>query len=305
MLAQMLYDRTLAARSPLAQRVTSRVHKSVTKRVDPTISIDVEGIHLHAPLSHRLPFYRRVHPRWDRNIGVLAALVSEQNPDATMIDIGANVGDTTAMARTAARRLPILCVEGNPRFAALLRANASVLGDVEIAAPVLLSDTDGSVRGSFREWGGTAAFDADEAGPHVESVTLDRLLATHPRFSTPALLKSDTDGYEAKILAGARQTLLHARPVLLLEYEPEMLDATGIDGLSMLRALLQLDYRPLLVYDSTGVPLFMTSLDAERLLADLDRYAREKSTYLEMAVFPRGAESLAEELHGRETALAP
>ncbi|MBZ0103668.1 MAG: FkbM family methyltransferase, partial [Thermoanaerobaculia bacterium] len=48
----------------------------------------------------------------------------------------------------------------------------------------------------------------------VEAVTLDQLLAKHP---PPTLVKIDTEGSEAPILAGAERLLGEIRPTFLIE----------------------------------------------------------------------------------------
>ncbi len=44
-------------------------------------------------------------------------------PDLTFIDIGANVGDTVVLLRALGAGSPILCIEGDDRFFAILSKN--------------------------------------------------------------------------------------------------------------------------------------------------------------------------------------
>ena len=81
---------------------------------------------LELPLSHELPFYQHDHPRYDRQLGAIAAELG-----GPVVDIGANVGDTAAAIR-AESDVPILCVEGDPAFFALLERNARAIGGVEL-----------------------------------------------------------------------------------------------------------------------------------------------------------------------------
>jgi FkbM family methyltransferase len=300
-LAQFVNDRALAARSPQWQRLTFSARRALSRRIDPGIRIEVAGQYLRAPFSHNLPFFQKFHPNYDLNVGMLAALVHEWWPHAAMVDVGANVGDTAAIARTHAPGLPILCVEGNPAFASFLRENAANLGNVEVAETVLLSDHDGTLSGSFTSERGTAEFHSQTSAAVVRTLTLDTLLAKHPSFRSPKLVKSDTDGFEGHVLRGASQTLEQAKPVLLLEYEPPLLDQAGTDGLEMLKLLRERDYAQTLVYDSFGVPVCMTSLADTRLLGDLDRYVRTKMLYLDLAIFPSTLDEIAAELYARES----
>ena len=86
----------------------------------------IGSVELELPLSHELPFYRHDHPRYDRQLGAIAAELG-----GPVVDVGANVGDTAAAIR-AESGVPILCVEGDPRFFALLERNARMIGGVEL-----------------------------------------------------------------------------------------------------------------------------------------------------------------------------
>ena len=97
--------------------------------------------------------------------------------------------------------------------------------------PVLLGARTEDVTGGLVGGGGTSRF-AVASGGTTPAVRLDDLVAERDRFSAPALLKSDTDGFEDQVLRGATSVLSHG-PVLFLEYDPRLLRAAGSDGLEI------------------------------------------------------------------------
>jgi FkbM family methyltransferase len=268
-------------------------------RRDPLVVVTVEGTRLRVPLSHELPYYRDRHERYALNVAAMAALLSRTQRDATMVDIGANVGDTTAIVRSVVPAMPILCVEGNPGFAALLRYNLSGWPNIEIDAPRVLAEASGMIRGRLDANHGTARILGDTQAEVVAS-SLDDVLCRYPRFSSPALIKSDTDGFEARVMAGAANTLNRCHPALHLEYDPALLSACGSNGLDLLERLRAHDYGPAVVYDNLGHSVCVAELKNVRLFEDLHRYALGRADYYyDLAIFPSGAGSLADDLYRR------
>jgi hypothetical protein len=106
----------------------------------------------------------------------------------------------------------------------------------------------------------------------MTAMTLDDLLTHYRDFSAPALLKSDTDGFEDLVLRGAHTTLT-AGPVLFLEYDPRLLRAAGSDGLEMLSRLRSHGYERIAFYDKFGVLMVRCSLGDEDVIRDLHAYA--------------------------------
>jgi FkbM family methyltransferase len=300
-LAQRTNDLALRSGSRGVRRGASLLRSVLISASDPTVDIDVEGFKLRARLSHEFPYYRRTHARYGSNVATLARLVCEASERPTMIDVGANIGDTVALARSTAPRLPILCIEGNQDFATLLKYNVGGWPDVDIEGPCLLADVSGTIVGHLASSRGTAKLTSG-IGTVTRMSSLDDVLDRHPRFSSPALIKSDTDGFEARVIAGAVRTLQRAHPVLFLEYDPQLLSAQGSDGLALLERLRELGYGPTVVYDNFGDALCLTDLGNVRLFDDLDRYAsRRPLFYFDLAVFPLERSADADELYRRET----
>jgi FkbM family methyltransferase len=269
-LAQGLADRRFTGRR------WNQVRRALIARGgDPTIEFDLDGTTLQLPLSHPLPEYRHLYPSFSANLGEVAGLVAEVGGD-TMIDIGANVGDSVAIVKARAADMAVLCVEADAAYVPFLRTNTAQWPDVEIAAPVLMADHTEARAGALMRTAGTSRFVASAQGS-CTTTSLDDLLAHKNRFAAPALLKSDTDGFEGHVLAGARSVLSTVAPVLFLEYAPALLRAAGSDGLEILDGLRPFGYERIAFYDKFGVLLARCSLAEEKLLRDLHAYAAANS----------------------------
>src|SRR5688572_20032723 len=129
---------------------------------DPRVAYALDGTTLLLPLSHELPVIRRRLPDYSRNIARIAAALAEKHPGMTMVDIGANVGDTVAIVRRLAR-FPILCIDGDPLYYALLVENTRALGDVQ-HANVYIGEASTTLHATAGRHGGTGGMTTDPAG---------------------------------------------------------------------------------------------------------------------------------------------
>ena len=201
---------TLRGRARLKALITLR--RLLVRLGDPLLTWRVGAADLLLPLSHELPFYRHDHPLYDRAIGRIAG-----ETGGPIVDIGANVGDTAAEMR-AQTDAPILCIEPDGRFFAILRRNAPQLEPVELEHAAV--------------------------GPDKP---LSRILADHPAFAEPALVKIDTDGMDVPIVLADLDFLARVRPVLFFEYDPHF-GATP----DVFERLREIGYRTMDVYENTG-----------------------------------------------------
>lgn len=236
---------TLLGRARLKLAIETR--KLVLRRGDPLVRYRIGGIELELPLSHELPFYRKDHPRYAENVGRIAAELG-----GPVVDIGANVGDTAAVIR-AASPVPILCVEGDDRFFAILRRNAE-----RFDPPVELEHAyvDAPARAGVERGRGTARLVGGDAT--VRTRTLGEILADHPRFAEPALVKIDTDGYDVPILLAELDLLERLKPALFFEYDPYL----GADPV-VFRRLAEIGYATVHVYENTGELARVAALDED------------------------------------------
>lgn len=184
-------------------------------------------------------------------------------PGMAVLDIGANFGYFTVLAaRAVGGKGSVHAFEPEPGNFALLSKNIEANGYAQARAHrVALSDAPGQAtlftdpsnlgnpslaKENVPEEGGAVS---------VELVTLDGFLdglgAARP--SKIALLKMDVQGFEAKVLAGAKEMLERDRPWMLVEIWPKGLRRAGTDPIAFLEGLVALGYR-LRRLDDSGKP---------------------------------------------------
>lgn len=218
---------------------------------------------IQAPENHLLVKLLKSQPYRDLCVGIAAKYISAKYPNATMIDIGANIGDTAALIATYAQNKLIL-VEGSDYFFDILVRNASQLPNETVIKNVLISDGS-EVSGSFHHWGGTASFN-ERTGGKVKIIT-ERL--SNIADKNTCFIKTDTDGYDFKILADSLEWLASVHPAILFENQiRNKQDCDNADELYV--HLMQIGYAYFIVWDDPGFHLVSTT--SLEVLKDLDRY---------------------------------
>lgn len=218
---------------------------------------------IEAPANHILLKLLKSQPYRDLCVGITAKYISAKYPDGTIIDIGANIGDTAALIATYAQNKLILIEPSDYYFEYLVRNISQFPNEIE-AKKILISDGR-EICGTFNYWGGTASF--NERADGKMQMTTERL-STIANQNT-CFIKTDTDGYDFKILLNSLEWLASTHPAIL--FENQIKDIQDLNSADELYArLIQIGYAYFIVWDDPGFHLVSTtSLD---ILIDLNRY---------------------------------
>jgi FkbM family methyltransferase len=239
---------------------------------------------------------------------MLAGLIGEAAPEAAMLDVGANIGDSAALCRLQGLRSRIIAIEGSLTYYKFLQLNRlkrpAVFADVEpvwamvgTAAGGGLELHDGTARAA-------PAGLADARFERAPAASLQQIAATHGAPDV-GLVKIDTDGQDQAIVLAELDWLRTAAPVLWLE--TDILART--DEAAWARIFAQgADAWPwLAAFDNFGFA-FTAGATAEKAGACLEliSYARRhkaaptagfgspKVYYLDVALFPARFEGVFE-----------
>jgi FkbM family methyltransferase len=266
---------------------------------DPEVKFCIGESSLRLPLSHELPFYRLLFPEYSQNLANICFHVGQKYPGFTMIDVGANVGDSAVVSRLRSDH-PILCLEGEPRFFQLLAENTRKIGDIECEEAFV--GAPGDYAGTIRRERGNATVQLGSGPGAVAMRTLSDVLSRHPRFANATLIKLDAEGFDCKIIAAEAVLLRRNKPVLFFEYYPHACQKAGYDAFTVFSLLLSVGYATLLIYQNCG-PYFMTlNLDQLCSLQDLHHFLVSREGYCDIAAFHNEDRDLAAAIRAAEQA---
>ncbi len=220
---------------------------------------EVQGVRLVLPWSHRLPDYATWGPLYGQNLVELARGLAEAAPPLTVLDVGANVGDSAVQILNAADG-KVLCIEADRAYLDFLHRNVDSDKRVSVVEALLVVD-EGSSGGTAVRTGGTTRFVKGAATDAMPTVSATRLRNDNPAFRDLRLVKSDTDGYDVNLVPAIAEAWADARPVLFFEYDPYLTRLADLDPLAVWPRLAELGYRHVAVWDNGGAALGQATID--------------------------------------------
>jgi FkbM family methyltransferase len=212
----------------------------------------------------------RDYPETNMVIDRLVTLISKRGAMA-MIDIGANCGDSLAIAKAASPDTEVLCIEGDESLLLKLARNAQQFKGVEIKGGYL-GETSRRISVSIQKRGYNNTLVSTDGGEVISIEQLDTMILSWVGLPRLRFIKCDTEGYDIGVLFGARETLRTYQPVLLFEYNREAMHTVGEQGSRIFSYLADLEYHEVLFYDNLGRFLLATDLLHKNLLQDLHDY---------------------------------
>ncbi len=164
------------------------------------------------------------------------------SPDAVILDVGANIG---LWSRSLAQDVPkgfIYAFEPSRKTFALLQANTQHIKTVK-TINLALSDAPGQMGLT----GGSSVLrrlsEQPQSTQEVVHVTTLDMWSKEAQLAKLDFIKIDVEGSEAKVLAGAQETLNQFRPAILFEQAPQNAVHFKTAGLEQcVEILTSLDY---------------------------------------------------------------
>lgn len=171
------------------------------------------SVSIWLPPGHGLPGYQAGHKQYDRFLPMLVRHIEA----GTVIDVGANVGDSLAAMVSANDRLHYLCVELDPAFFGLLQSNIERVLTAKAGAQIhAVNALAGKVVTNVALEGSAGTKHAvPGAGTHA-SRSIDQIVGG---LALPEvrLLKSDVDGFDFDVLDSAQAVISSVQPLLYFE----------------------------------------------------------------------------------------
>lgn len=237
---------------PFLWSALSRAKRSLSNSNDNPVLRTVRGVTLLMDRNHALPSYAAAFPLYDTALPTFASYLARRRSRPIMvIDVGANIGDTTCSIAAATGRdnVRFICVEADNLYLPLLRHNTAELNAEVIHAIAGRSSGLAKLRPS-PSGAGTSAIVSDVTAAR-RMVSIDELSCDHVD-----ILKIDTDGFELEVLKGASATL-QTTDAVFIEFSPTHLRKYGnCEPHELLDCMHNHGFTgSALAYDNFGVPI--------------------------------------------------
>jgi FkbM family methyltransferase len=263
----------------------------------------VGNFSLFANESHLIEQLLSIHPYYSRNLARIANYVTEAYPETIIIDIGANIGDSIALIRSAQCNSFIYAIEGDKSYFRLLQKNVSQFFTNLSVHNNFLGEFSKSIQSDLVALGGTLNIQHNPASANtLDVITLDDFVAEN-KIQNLKLIKIDTDGFDLMILRGGLKCIDTQKPVLFFEYDEKYLKQNNEDGLQTLLKLKDLGYEKAIYYDNFGRYLLSTNLNNINTLKELYLYisgSRGAFPYFDLCLFHKSDNALAGTIISKE-----
>lgn len=269
------------------------IRKIIVKLLgDPVISYKINGFDSRMNLSHELPVYKDLYPRYDTLITRVAQFIRKQQKSLSYIDVGANIGDTILRAADESHLNTdhFIAVEPNEKYYPLLTANTKNLKNVTFVKALCESSIAQKSYKAITERG-TARFEVAESNTNqnsqaISSTTIDQICKEN-KFA-PDFIKVDTDGFDLEVIKGASQVLKQYKPFLLFEMDP-FGDVDYVEKTTKLFSTLVTSvYSTVIVYDNIGNLVLVLKQDQfVNIIPQLINYSKQrKELYYDVLLVP-------------------
>jgi len=254
----MILQRWLPALSQMAGKGAALVPQLINQGFKRIFGLKMERRYgrfsIVLPADHLLPVYQLLHKRYDRFLPHLARYLA---PDCTVIDVGANCGDTLAAMFDANPRLNYVCIEADEGFFGFMQRNAARIKAVDAQASIRLIKAligeqvkSASLDGSGGSKHSTTGTELTEGVATLASITLDAV-AVQSGLVNVELVKSDVDGFDYDVIDSGRNLLERQAPLLF--FECDFRDQRQLTGyVRTIRRLHDMGYRHWTIFDNFG-----------------------------------------------------
>ncbi len=229
-------------------------------------------------------------------LGTLATCVATKYPGLSAIDIGANVGDTIAVIKSAID-IPVIGIEGDPVSFKFLQANTRQFNQVTVLQQ-FLGDKKQTLQVELEKSGwNTTLIPTANKGQELSLKTLDQVLEENQLATQNIkILKVDTEGFDTIIIRGATALIQKQSPVIFFEYNKTNMEAISEDGMSTLLSLEKYGYHSVIFFDNYGRYMLSTPINQHELIRQLHHYSDDNHSqvgYYDICLFHESDNDIA------------
>lgn len=218
-------------------------------------AVIVDKYKLVLPPEHLLSLYNNKKIATYRDYdNFLPNFIKDKN-GLTILDIGANVGDTLVRMLSANKDHKYYCIEADNFFFKYLKKNVEEIkkNDPKIHISILKELVGNKLSGYFQTRRGTTGSLVDrpiQDNQKINSKKLDDIIFEN-KINDISLIKVDTDGFDISVLSSGYETIKNYKPYLFFEYMKK--DSTRLNEyLDFISELQKLNYKIFIVLNRHG-----------------------------------------------------
>ena len=228
-------------------------------KLDQSILVDKYKIVL--PPEHLLSLYNNNNIATYRDYDNFLPNFIKYRKNLTIIDIGANVGDTLVRMLSANKNHKYYCIEADNFFFKYLKKNTDEIinNDPEINISIIKELVGNEISGYFQIRRGTTGSIIDKPSQNNQKINSKKLddIIYENKIENVSLIKVDTDGFDVSVLSSGYETIKNYKPFLFFEYMKK--DNNHLNEyLKFINHLQKLNYKEFIILDNHGKSILKT-----------------------------------------------
>ena len=251
-------ERGTRQKTSLFWRIFSKIVRRLKREIRQLSKLPIlyhyKDFSIKLPSNHLLPEHYKTHPKYDRFLPHLAKYAAVAD---TIVDIGANVGDTLASMAEKNPTSNYICIEPDDSFYKLLVEN---IGRIKTSITGLKIQTIKALVGknisnvSLDGNGGTKHAVIDNEG-EIKSLPLDEMI---PNALNVRILKSDVDGFDYDVLDSSMAIIEAHKPIIFFECQYDF-EYQKVGYSKTIKKLKSIGYCDWTVFDNFGEVVVRTN----------------------------------------------
>ena len=225
---------------------------NLTRQIRILFNIDqkilIDGQELVLPPGHLLTLYNYLYPKYDK---FLPKLVDNMNENMSIIDIGANVGDTLVRLIASNSKLNYYSIEADEYFFKYLKKNKEKIKLNTQTRIKVIKELVGLNLIGYLSNSSNGTKSLVESSNGLKTKKLDEIILEH-NIENIALIKVDVDGYDYNVLLSGMNQIKKYKPVLFFEYMS--LNESGY--VDLINKLNEIGYKNWAVLNNYGTIIF-------------------------------------------------
>ena len=251
-------------------------------------TVKIGKFNITMPGNNPLLSHYKYQPDLNSQLGRLSKTVQSKYTDLSVIDIGANVGDTVAVIKSHCN-VPVIAIEGDETSYSFLKKNIEQFSNV-YTIKQFLGEEEKSIKVNLNKKGwNTTLLPQQEGRGLIQLKTLDQTLKDESLFSKKIkVLKTDVEGFDTIILRGADEVIKTYKPILYFEYNVSNMKAINEDGLTTLLSLRSSGYNTAIFFDAKNRYIITLPLSEKDFISQMHYYADEENSmipYYDLCLF--------------------
>ena len=201
------------------------------------------------PPEHPLSMWTSLYKDYDN---FLPKLVKEMSSNESIIDIGANVGDTLFRFIDTNSKPNYFSIEADQYFFKYLKKNKELLEKEVQDRVTLINELVGkNLKGSLVQKSNLGSKFLVESADGLEAKSLDEIIIDK-NIKNIKLIKVDVDGYDYNVLLSAMNEIKKSKPILFFEY----MSLNKAEYIELIKKLYEIGYSEWTIINNYGSVIF-------------------------------------------------